>query len=261
MNCFFCQGKIYKKYKKRDLIKKTPFSHVYLSNPLDNLDSKCIIKIQNRYKHLHNISLEIKILKLLQSLAVTPDLLYDEMTCIWNYQVFKYIDGVTLDEYLRSGREKKYLIPELLSGFKEIQCYKIIHRDIKLDNIMIENNHIKIIDFGLSCYQSDLTQFNHTECAGTRQFMCPEMFSLECYNAGCDTWSLAILFYFIIMNEFPYRIKQKDLIRYQQFKIIPREILKFDLDIPKSNPYYSLITTMLIVNKMKRPLISDLLIS
>ena len=49
MNCFFCQGNIYKKYKKRDLIKKTPFSHVYLSNSLDNFDSKCIIKIQNRY--------------------------------------------------------------------------------------------------------------------------------------------------------------------------------------------------------------------
>lgn len=40
---------------------------------------------------------------------------------------------------------------KILDGFKQIHAAGFIHRDLKLENILIKNNVIKITDFGLAC--------------------------------------------------------------------------------------------------------------
>ena len=42
------------------------------------------------------------------------------------------------------------ILQQLLEGFKILQKYQILHRDIKPDNIMFKNNKVKLIDFGIS---------------------------------------------------------------------------------------------------------------
>lgn len=69
----------------------------------------------------------------------------------------EYVTGVDLMSFVRmkldpSISDIKYLLTNILMGIKECHDNKIIHRDIKPQNIMIDVHtfQIKIIDFGLS---------------------------------------------------------------------------------------------------------------
>lgn len=69
--------------------------------------------------------------------------------------VMEYIEGRTLDEYLRehpSKRERNRIFSELLSAAMYLHARGIIHNDIKLENIMISrtDNSLKLLDLGLA---------------------------------------------------------------------------------------------------------------
>ena len=196
------------------------------------------------------------ILKHLTSSSFVVTLIYSEIKFCTTYQVFEKINGPILGEYIKTCNNKIELINKILIAFKDINKYGILHRDIKLDNIMVNNDKIIVIDFGLSVYQKNLKEFKYNESAGTYQFMCPEMFAVDYYNANCDTWSLGVLFYFIITNRFPYKIKVKNIEKYRNFRIIPDEIKQFKLD--STIDHFELIKTMLIIDKNNRPLINEL---
>lgn len=255
MICCFKKAIIYNHYRKLKLIKTTPFSKIYLCNSIKH-NKNYILKIQSPIKNNNNIKGEIEILKYLKQCNYVVDLIYSEITFFNIYQIFNKIDGVTLGEYLNTSPNKIELINNILIAFKEIGKYGIIHRDIKFDNIMVEHHKIIIIDFGLSCYQKELKEFKSNYSAGTYQFMCPEMFAVDYYNANCDTWSLGVLFYFIITNKFPYKIKVKNIEKYRNFRMIPDEIKQFKLD--STIDHFELIKTMLIIDKNNRPLINEL---
>jgi 5'-AMP-activated protein kinase catalytic alpha subunit len=71
--------------------------------------------------------------------------------------------------------EVRQVFGKILEGVKYLHEHKIIYRDIKLENILIDAyGEVKISDFGLSkprCEQSDIT---YTYC-GSPEYMAPEM--------------------------------------------------------------------------------------
>ena len=78
---------------------------------------------------------------------------------VYVYLVMEYIDGGSLRELVRATRKldepvaKKFTL-QILNAVKYLHSKQIIHRDIKLGNILISGNKdmtIKICDFGLSC--------------------------------------------------------------------------------------------------------------
>lgn len=92
----------------------------------------------------------------------------------------------------------------------------IIHRDIKLDNIMMASvlddaadiNAIpKIIDFGLAtiCTPAD----RKTESFGTIAYCSPEIIQRKPYNQVSDMWSLGVVFYVLLSGYFPFIAKEK----------------------------------------------------
>ncbi|KAI5167483.1 hypothetical protein NEIRO03_1974 [Nematocida sp. AWRm78] len=87
---------------------------------------------------------------------------------------------------------------DILVGVQYLHANGIIHRDIKLGNVMISDaNDLKIIDFGLS--KDTLFSAPKTFC-GTPDFISPEMMGRMPYTKKTDIYSAGMLVYFLIFR-------------------------------------------------------------
>ena len=90
--------------------------------------------------------------------------------------VMEYVDGVTLDQFLKANPSKalrRKVVDQLLDALKYVHGKQIVHRDLKPSNILItrNGNNVKIIDFGLS----DADDYAILkQPAGTVKYMAPE---------------------------------------------------------------------------------------
>ena len=108
-------------------------------------------------------------------------------TCI----VMEYVNGDSLDEWLRDNHtlpERYQVAVELADACCHISRCGIVHRDIKLENIVISriNGRVKIIDFGLAD-TDDYTMFKNP--AGTEGYISPEQRTLGVPDVRNDVYS------------------------------------------------------------------------
>jgi len=98
---------------------------------------------------------------------------------------------------------------------------RLVHRDLKPENILLDINLVpKICDFGWSV-KLNRNEHRQTFC-GTYEYMAPEIFESDLYNASVDIWSMGILLYEIIHGYSPFKGKTA-------FKIFSN-IIKFKID-------------------------------
>ncbi|KAK8840241.1 hypothetical protein M9Y10_031186 [Tritrichomonas musculus] len=90
---------------------------------------------------------------------------------------------------------------------KEVHSIGIIHRDLKLENILLdENNKIKVSDFGLcTLITLDSETMSRTQMTGTLKYMAPELVNESSdYNEKVDVYSFGVVVFLILNNgEFP----------------------------------------------------------
>jgi calcium-dependent protein kinase len=99
----------------------------------------------------------------------------------------------------------RILIKQLISAVSHIHSRGICHRDIKLQNILLENNEmdaqVKLIDFGFaSRYIGALPM--KTRC-GTLYCTAPEVLR-ESYDHRCDIWSIGVVLFIILSGKRPF---------------------------------------------------------
>ena len=130
--------------------------------------------------------------------------------------VMEYICGDLLGFIRKRGKlsetVSKIVFKQLIEGLKYIHHKKIVHRDIKLDNILIDlTNTIKICDFGVSRKISG-DEIMHEHC-GTPAYIAPEIFENQGYSGfQCDVWSAGVTLYYILGGIQPFRATSiKDL--------------------------------------------------
>lgn len=82
----------------------------------------------------------------------------------------------------------------VLCAVRHIHSLGIIHRDIKLGNVLLKGNTAKLCDFGLCCYLHDN---NNTFC-GTMDYIAPEIMNKEEYSSAVDMWSVGAVFYVLL---------------------------------------------------------------
>uniref|UniRef100_H2LUR8 Serine/threonine-protein kinase n=1 Tax=Oryzias latipes TaxID=8090 RepID=H2LUR8_ORYLA len=100
--------------------------------------------------------------------------------------------------------EAKIILKQLVEAAIHLQDEKIFHRDIKLENILIEMcsgaPRVRIIDFGLSCFTE--TNSTHKTFCGTDRYVPPEWLSQYKYSAGPTTvWQLGIVLFECLHNK------------------------------------------------------------
>jgi len=148
------------------------------------------------------------------------------------------------------------IMSQLNNTFKIMYKNNIIHRDIKLDNILIkykDNNNnndsninfiVKLTDYGIS---KQLKNTNTTSL-GTNETMAPEILEGENhYDNKCDLWSIGIIIYQLYFKEYPYEGETQVAI-YNQIKELGKKILKKT----KNEKLDNLINSLLIREPKKR---------
>lgn len=97
------------------------------------------------------------------------------------------------------------LFKQIISGFIYLHNHKILHRDVKPSNLLLNNNKVKISDFGFArvILNEDFT----TSHWGTYPYMAPQILQGKPYNNMSDIWSLGITFYFMLFKKIPWDSK------------------------------------------------------
>lgn len=122
---------------------------------------------------------------------------------------FKFI-GFTEKKKL-DIKEIFYIMMQLNKAFKVMKKNNIIHRDLKLENILIKYNDkeknsytVKLADYGCSKKVESLTKDNLVSQKGTLQYMSPQILQNKEYTYKCDLWSIGIILYKLYFNKFPF---------------------------------------------------------
>ena len=103
------------------------------------------------------------------------------------------------------------IMNQLNNTFKIMVKHNIVHRDIKLENILVKYEDeqkkdfiVKLTDYGVS-KQITTTNLCKTH-AGTSLTMAPEILEgVEVYDNRCDLWSIGIIMYQLFFNDYPYK--------------------------------------------------------
>lgn len=196
-------------------------------------------------------------------------ILHDEFYIKKNYfiYIYKFVYNVGFDYYIKINRNElklKNLFYNIIKNIKLLHDNSIIHNDLKLDNIIIQDDTPYIIDFDLSIIIDNGCIIDKK--IGTNKFIAPESNDLCIYSKKSDIWSLGVILYYMICLEYPFKdnddlefgnniILKKNLFKYPDLNYLEEQI--------KNNGYsiyvYYLIKDMLNFIDDERPNCEDIL--
>lgn len=161
------------------------------------------------------------------------------------------ITGRKLNEF-----EIASIAQAVLRGFEYLHSRKLIHRDIKAGNILLDiDGHAKIADFGVSA-QINHTYDNSKTFIGTPWWMSPDVLTHSDYNSKTDIWSLGITVIEIAEGEPPYSNLKMKLAMLKIIKDPPKGMTDPSLWSKEMNNF---VSRCLTVDPNKRPTAQELL--
>lgn len=157
-----------------------------------------------------------------------------------HYIVMEYIKGKTLKKYIQeyaplSPARAVHIMKQLTSAIAHAHENGIVHRDIKPQNIMVdENGDVKVTDFGIatSLNATALTQTNSV--LGTVHYLSPEQARGGIATAKSDLYSLGIVLYELLTGELPFSGESAVAIALKHLQSETPSVRAFDATIPQS---------------------------
>ncbi|KAH0706389.1 hypothetical protein KY285_012277 [Solanum tuberosum] len=125
--------------------------------------------------------------------------------------VVEYLPGGTLKSFLIKNHRRKLVFKvvvqlalDLARGLSYLHSEKIVHRDVKTENMLLDRNRtLKIADFGVARVEASNPN-DMTGETGTLGYMAPEVLNGNPYNRKCDVYSFGICLWEIYCCDMPY---------------------------------------------------------
>ena len=176
----------------------------------DNAKKKCVykeIEILKRLNH-KNIAKLVEVIHTPKEILIVQELVNGiSLRYYYNKEIRnqKFIEE-------RKDRILRKIFKQIFDAMNYVHKNHMAHRDIKLENILIDKNYeVKIIDFGFGMFNPECKL--QTFFCGTPNYMPPEIVMKKPYvGQKADLWSLGVLVYKMYCADFPFKGKtEKDL--------------------------------------------------
>ncbi|XP_061358941.1 serine/threonine-protein kinase SAPK3-like isoform X1 [Gastrolobium bilobum] len=186
--------------------------------------------------------------------------------------VLEYASGGELFERIcTAGRfsedEARYFFQQLISGVSYCHSMEICHRDLKLENTLLDGNpspRLKICDFGYSKVldiqlQSALLHSQPKSTVGTPAYIAPEVLSRKEYDGKiADVWSCGVTLYVMLVGAYPFEDPEDP----RNFKKTIGRIIGVQYSIPDyvrvSTECRNLLSRIFVANPAKRITIPEI---
>lgn len=175
--------------------------------------------------------------------------------------VMQYCDGGDLSDQIKRAKNVPFREGEILHWFVQIglglhhmHMRKIMHRDLKSQNIfLLGNGRLVLGDLGIAKVLDGTMAMAQT-CIGTPYYMAPEIFQERPYGFASDMWALGCILYEMCQGCVPFEATNMPALMK---KIMKGEFKKVRQTF--SNEMRALVSSLINVDVIKRPNIVELL--
>lgn len=142
--------------------------------------------------------------------------------------VMEYVNGGELFFHLSrdkvfSEARSRFYGAEITLALKYLHEKKIVYRDLKLENLLIDSDgHIKITDFGLCKQEISFADTTKTFC-GTPEYLAPEVLEDNDYGHAVDWWGFGVVLYEMLCGRLPFYNRDHEVL----FELILSEPVRF----------------------------------
>uniref|UniRef100_A0A669CCH7 non-specific serine/threonine protein kinase n=1 Tax=Oreochromis niloticus TaxID=8128 RepID=A0A669CCH7_ORENI len=149
-------------------------------------------------------------------------------------------------ERVFSEERTRFYGAEIVSALDYLHSAKIVYRDLKLENLMLDKDgHIKITDFGL-CKEGITDAATMKTFCGTPEYLAPEVLEDNDYGRAVDWWGLGVVTYEMMCGRLPFYNQDHEKL----FELILMEDIKFPRTL--SADAKSLLSGLLFKDPNKR---------
>ena len=132
--------------------------------------------------------------------------------------VMAHYEGQTLKQKLESGPldidTAVEIAAQVAEGLAKAHAQGVVHRDIKPGNLIVTDEAVKILDFGLAKFATALQLTIEGSTLGTAAYMSPEQVRGEEADARSDLWSLGVVLYEMLAGRVPFHGAYAEAVAY-----------------------------------------------
>jgi serine/threonine protein kinase/tetratricopeptide (TPR) repeat protein len=132
--------------------------------------------------------------------------------------VMAYYEGQTLKQRLAAGsmavEEALDIATQIADGLAKAHAQGVVHRDVKPGNVILTEDGIRIVDFGLATFADALKLTVEHSTLGTAAYMSPEQVRGQSADARSDVWAVGVVLYEMLTGHVPFQGSHAEAIAY-----------------------------------------------
>src|SRR5699024_2764671 len=156
------------------------------------------------------------------------------------YMVMEYIDGMTLKEYIQNYHpipvdQAIDIMKQIASAIALAHEHNIVHRDIKPQNILIDNDgNVKVTDFGIAMAISSTALTQTNSILGSVHYVSPEQARGGLATKKSDIYSIGIVLFELLTGRIPFSGQSPVAIALKHLQSDTPSVRKSNPEIPQS---------------------------